>query len=110
MSVVNIKDLPTNWHDDPKYVYIGRPGKGLDGPYGNPFVLDIEANRAKVLQLYIEWLWTKLSSASQYDPSDPYNAWNIKQLAFKTLVCFCSPKPCHGDILAYTAFILNEYT
>lgn len=65
-------------------VYIGRPSK-----WGNPFPMSTYASREEVILRYKEYLYgnTKLLN-------------EIKQeLKGKDLVCFCSPKPCHGDIL-----------
>lgn len=36
---VNIRYAPVGWHQNSDYVYIGRPGKGQDGYFGNPFPL-----------------------------------------------------------------------
>lgn len=78
-KVVNKKNhIPTK--DD---VYIGRGSK-----WGNPFPMKVESDREEVLQLYREHL------------SNSPNLLNaLSELEGKTLVCFCKPKKCHGDIL-----------
>lgn len=65
-------------------VYIGRPSK-----WGNPFILDVDGSRKKVIRLYREWLLAQpeLVAAAK------------KELAGKDLLCWCSPKACHGDVL-----------
>lgn len=65
-------------------VYIGRPSK-----WGNPFVIGKDGTREEVIAKYREWLL-----------SQPEKVEAVKrELAGKDLVCFCSPKTCHGDIL-----------
>ena len=65
-------------------VYIGRPSK-----YGNPFVIGPDGSRAAVIQKYREWLTANPKLTKSV----------IKELSGKDLVCFCSPKKCHGDVL-----------
>jgi hypothetical protein len=64
-------------------VYIGRPSK-----WGNPFEIGKHGNRAQVISRYERWLRdnTALMAA-------------LPELRGKNLVCWCSPAPCHGDIL-----------
>lgn len=72
-------------------VYIGRPSK-----WGNPFRIDKSVPKS-------HGFGSRLWSIMQY------RDWIIKQedlmndlpsLTGKTLGCWCSPHPCHGDILA----------
>lgn len=103
MSVINLYSAPDAWAADSSFVYIGRSGKGFKGGFGNPFILNNESERAEVLVKYTHWLVSKVLD-------DPSYAFEVKQLANKTLVCFCAPKPCHGDILQSVAILLNELT
>eukprot|EP01117_Protostelium_nocturnum_P016715 TRINITY_DN6680_c4_g1_i1.p1 TRINITY_DN6680_c4_g1~~TRINITY_DN6680_c4_g1_i1.p1 ORF type:complete len:138 (-),score=36.24 TRINITY_DN6680_c4_g1_i1:260-673(-) len=80
-------------------VYIGRPTKNKNikdiyhGKYGNPFRMESESDRAKVIKDYELWLM-----------SQPKLIQDAKQeLKGKTLACWCSPRPCHGDVLARVA-------
>lgn len=95
-TVANIYHLPRDWQDDPKYVYIGRPGKGLDGTFGNPYRLVDGAGRAAALTRYTRWLSGRLMSDIEFRDK-------VEGLSGKVLVCFCKPKACHGDILATAA-------
>jgi hypothetical protein len=79
--------------DAPKdAVYVGR-----GSPYGNPFshmknttARFQVATREEAIERHIQWLFS-------LEPSD---LREIKQaLKGKDLVCFCAPKPCHGDVL-----------
>lgn len=94
--VQNIRHVPTDWKTNPQFVYIGRRGHGLDGPFGNPFPLHDERDRDAVLDQYREWLWRQLRSNRAF-------ATAVAALHGKTLVCFCAPKACHGDVLAAAA-------
>jgi len=68
-------------------IYIGRPGK-----WGNPFIIGVDGTRDEVIQKYINWL---------EEQPELLNA--IYELKGKILGCWCSPKACHGDILAEIA-------
>lgn len=65
-------------------VYIGRPSK-----WGNPFAIGKDGTREEVIQKYREW-----AAARGLDKAA------AAELRGKTLACWCSPLPCHGDILA----------
>lgn len=67
-------------------VYIARPSK-----WGNPFLLSNpkdDEERKKVISQYREWVVTQPELMS-----------SLHELKGKTLGCWCSPKPCHGDVL-----------
>lgn len=64
-------------------VYIGRPGI-----WGNPFILGKDGNREEVIVKYREWILTQPKLLSK-----------LSELKGKVLGCWCSPLPCHGDIL-----------
>lgn len=69
-------------------VYIGRPG-----PWGNPFPIqkDTPANRQEALAKYEAWAKQPAQKAFRNQAR--------QNLQGKTLVCWCSPKACHGEIL-----------
>lgn len=77
MSVVHCKKSP---HD----VYIGRPSK-----WGNPFSIGKDGSREDVINKYREWI-----------KSQPELIAALPELKDKILGCWCSPKACHGDVLA----------
>lgn len=56
---------------------------------GNPFVLGKDGNREEVMAKYVAWIYTQPTLI---------NAMK-KELKGKNLVCFCSPKLCHGDVI-----------
>lgn len=89
-------------------VYIGRPGKGRDGYLGNPVVRGrkcpvceaIHKDPGDTLNCYSKYAAGRVKT----DPKFRRRVFNLKN---KTLVCFCKPKPCHGDILAALAEVIQ---
>lgn len=65
-------------------IYIGRPSK-----WGNPFILHSEYQREEILIKYLAWI----------DSNPKFKAEIIRELKGRDLVCWCSPKLCHGDVL-----------
>jgi hypothetical protein len=75
-------------------VYVGRPHPRYgSGPWGNPFVIGRDGDRAEVLAKYSEWL------AEQ--PRLRERA--MQELRGKVLGCWCVPEGCHAEILAAVA-------
>ncbi len=85
-------------------VYIGRYNKNfnLQGSlFANPFPMkdNSEEERSRVIQEYQQWL-------EQQIKTNKITKNDLLQLNNKTLVCFCHPKSCHGDILKETVELL----
>lgn len=74
-------------------VYIGRPGKGMDGYFGNPFHMEPGRDRMQAIALYRNYFYRKMET-------DPAFRGRIESLRGKTLLCFCKPLACHGDVIA----------
>lgn len=69
-------------------VYIGRPSK-----FGNPFVLGPHGSREEVIDKFAEFLHMT-----------PELLKAVKtELRGRSLVCWCAPKACHGDVLLRVA-------
>ena len=68
---------------EPHDVYIGRPSK-----WGNPFSIGLDGNREEVILKY-----------EAYIRARPDLLKALPELKGKTLGCWCSPHPCHGDVL-----------
>jgi hypothetical protein len=96
VRVINIRSAPKGWKENPQYVYIGRSGRGMDGYFGNPFPLREGETRGATLERYRFWLEQKMEADNEYRE-------RVMELRGKTLVCFCAPQPCHGDILSSIA-------
>jgi len=90
-TVIHINWAPQGWQDKSNYVYIGRAGCGLSGYFGNPIKIE-GGKRGSTLKNYRRYLEHRLMTDTAF-----YT--RVKELKGKTLVCFCKPKPCHGDIL-----------
>jgi hypothetical protein len=64
-------------------IYIGRGSK-----WGNPFRIGINCDRATVIARHERWL------------ADQHNLLRaLDELRSRDLLCWCSPLPCHGDLL-----------
>lgn len=72
---------------DPYQVYIGRPG-----PWGNPFVIGRDGDRATVIAKHAAWVVRQ-----------PELMACLGELRGRVLGCHCKPEPCHGDTLAALA-------
>ncbi len=67
-------------------VYMGR-----GGPFGNPFVIGPDGDRAEVIRKFRVHFYERL----KIDP-----AWKklVEGLRGKRLACHCAPLPCHVDV------------
>ncbi len=100
-SVVNI------YHKKPYDVFVGRQKSGLH--WGNPFShLDNSAAAVKVgsreeaIQAFRDWI----AGTAHTEVEPQRREWiiaNVQHLKNKVLACYCSPKSCHGDVLAEMA-------
>jgi len=82
-------------------VYIGRSRKGEpQNPFGNPFEMHnrSDCERDRVIRRYREWLMQQPELIERVR----------RELRGRDLVCFCSPKRCHGDLLLAIANGLDE--
>lgn len=68
-------------------VYIGRPSK-----WGNPFVIGRDGTRKQVIERYRQWLL-----------GQPELIAALGELTGKALGCWCTPRACHGEVLAQMA-------
>ncbi len=87
------------WFTDEELVYIGRamPRQGLKAsPWANPYRIGVDGDRAQVIALYRANLEGRLSG-------DRELVDELAELSGKVLMCWCSPAPCHGDVLAELA-------
>ncbi len=60
-------------------------------PYGNPFVIGRDGDRAAVIARYERWLHAPEQAALRERA--------VGELRGRDLVCWCAPEACHGDIL-----------
>ena len=96
IRLINLRNLGTaaniqKWLRDPNHVYIGRTVRWANlraSKWRNPFQIKPWRNRQQVLHLY-----------EQYINNNPYLKNCLSELEGKVLGCWCSPEPCHGDLL-----------
>ncbi len=89
-----------NMRREPYDVYIGRPGKGESGLFGNPYRIGFKCARcglvhhtaSSTLPCYEAYLTERLAKDRAFCVA-------FFALDGKTLGCFCKPGPCHGDIM-----------
>jgi len=62
--------------------------------FGNPFRIGRDGDRAEVIDLFESYFRRRLIK----DPSFRSAVLRLKD--FNTLKCWCSPLPCHGDVIA----------
>ena len=85
-TVVNIRDYQ-DWRRR-GFVYIGR-----GSVFGNPYRMSKTCNRGEEIKLYEAYFYKKLAANPKFKSA-------VQSLAGKTLVCYCAPEACHGDIIA----------
>lgn len=109
--VINIRTAPTGWQQDPEYVYIGRPGWKMSSKFGNPVrnghrcptcgTWHRPEDEKDWRVCYRAYLEKRLITDRRFREA-------VMGLRGKTLVCYCKPLDCHGDILAEYAELLTS--
>lgn len=73
--------------------------------FGNPFRVEKEEDREKMVDRYRHWLQTGENyghpDATEEKRQNILN--NLDKLEGKVLGCWCKPKKCHGDVLVELA-------
>lgn len=64
-------------------IYVGRPTK-----WGNPFIVGIHGKQGECVSLYRDWIKTQ-----------DHLLKDLHELKGLDLICWCSPKACHADVL-----------
>jgi hypothetical protein len=101
MPVVNI-------YKEKYDVYIGRAGKGKSGYFGNPIRPGSPCPVCKEIHSKTETIpCFEIAARVRLEQDSEYKK-RVSELHDKTLGCFCSPKPCHGDVLIKLAGELND--
>ncbi len=81
-------------------IYIGR-----GSPFGNPFVIGQHHSRVPVIYMYYRYLLDRIVS------NDITLIHHIMQLdARDGIYCYCSPKPCHGQVIEWIQTLLKTYS
>ena len=98
-KVIHIKDAPPGWKNIPDFVYIGRGSR-----WGNPYRIG-DKHQGQVIDRNLACELFEKNTLERLLKSDASRVREgrvpfMRQLKGKTLVCFCKPLRCHGDILA----------
>lgn len=85
-----------NKHHKQAGEYIGR-----GSPLGNPFPIDVAKGQTRqlVISNYKEWLERQIAHRVPRVIDELNRLGNIALKGDLALQCFCSPQPCHGDII-----------
>jgi len=83
------KTRVVHFKKEPFDVYIGR---GRGSVWGNPFEIGKDGTRTEVIAKYKEYLLGNSELMSL-----------LPMLKGRVLGCWCSPYPCHGDVIAALA-------
>lgn len=75
-------------------VYIGRPSV-----LGNPFRIGKDGDRATVIVTYRRWLWEEIQRGAGPVFEEIQRLAELAKTDDLILGCWCTPQPCHGDIL-----------
>ena len=89
-----------NMRTDHYDVYIGRPGRGMTGIFGNPYPVgkmcrrcgEFHENRESTLPCFRMYFEEKITNDRAF-------RLQVMRLRGKTLGCFCKPARCHGDVI-----------
>lgn len=84
-------------------VFIGRPSV-----LGNPFLMRGEQDREFVVQAYRKYLWDCKKENNDVWQEVERLAKMVKDGKKIELKCFCSPKKCHGDVIAKAIEYINS--
>ena len=88
-KVLNLRD--SNYIIPENAVYIGRdnPKLGLkDIGLGNPFIIGRDGSRKDVIRKFRDLVYSSKKRRER-----------IRQIVNgKSVVCWCAPEPCHGDV------------
>lgn len=94
MALTTVVNMKTDDFD----VYIGRPGKGQTGPFGNPFRAEQfgggTAGRKTAVAKFANYFQLRMRTDKEY-------AAEVALLKGRRLGCFCAPLLCHGTVISH---------
>lgn len=80
--------------DNSDAIYIGRPT-----PFGNPYVIGKDGDRAEVIRKYEADFDHKYNNNAEFRFCIDVLVNYYRKGITKKLSCFCHPLPCHGDVI-----------
>lgn len=69
-------------------VHIGRPSI-----FGNPYKIGRDGDRAAVIAKFRAYFLERVGRDADFRR-------RVEELRGRTLLCYCVPEPCHGDVIA----------
>lgn len=60
--------------------------------FGNPYHIGKDGDRSEVIRKYRRYFYRRLRRDKKFK-------WAVQDLKGLTLACWCTPKPCHGDVI-----------
>lgn len=111
ITVENIKNTNRPKHGATQ-IYIGRAlGVNNGSPLANPFTMkdkNDDKERDEVISKYKKWIIKKLIEGNEQVRNElQYIAMEARRKDVD-LLCYCAPKPCHGDVIKKLVEIFNE--
>jgi hypothetical protein len=87
---------------EPVGAYVGRRMRGRQGsPLGNPFKVKSDDERDAAIAQYETWLREKIAAGDREVIGELENlAKRFRQDEWLMLLCWCSPKRCHAEVIA----------
>lgn len=85
-----------NKHHGVQGEYIGR-----GSPLGNPYPITTESPREVVIDKYVDYINERLKQNDPVILKELSRLYNIAKVQPLNLMCFCSPKLCHGDVIKH---------
>lgn len=98
------------WMEKDNHVYIGRKGIVFingsrfpkeDSIWANPFKIDEDNDREKVIKKYKKYIIKKIINENLHN--------DLMELKEKKLACWCKPYACHGDVLVELIENFDDY-
>lgn len=79
------------------------PGFDVDitrgSPLGNPFPIKGEDSRDEVIAAYKQYLLDQLRNKNTVIRDEMNRIYKLAQEHDVNLMCYCTPKACHGDVI-----------
>ena len=81
------------------FIYIGRWHKLFNASIlANPYKISKAITREQAIELYRKWLWQHIK-AKTHVFDELIRILRLKKESQVTLMCWCHPLACHGDVI-----------
>ena len=90
-------------HKGPKGQYIGR-----GSPLGNTYPITAQLPRREAIAKYKLWLKAEMATNNLDVMNEIIRLWQLAQHQPIALECYCSPLPCHGEVIRDVLIALDK--